>query len=114
MKIMGGLPIVLSTALGTVVAWIAVTCLFVLTCTPGWNDPHPIVPEPGLPCGRIYHTCPQTGGCCMEDEACGVEGHACGLHDCCFVGERFGARRKHRQWLPSEIPPDPPWEGGRP
>jgi hypothetical protein len=83
--------------------WILVACLFVATCTPGWNDPHPINPEPGAPCGRVYHQCPATGGCCGMDERCGVEGHACGLHECCFTGEAIGgARTKRMQLTPEE------------
>jgi hypothetical protein len=107
MKLLGGLPIVIGGALASVAAWIVVASLFVATCTPGWNDPHPVTPEPGLPCGRIYHVCPKTGGCCASDETCGVEGHACGLNDCCFVGEGVMAKRKHPQGRP-------PAEGGAP
>jgi hypothetical protein len=110
MKIIGGLPIALFATLTTVLVWITALCLCVsLTCTPGWNDPTPITPEPGLPCGRVYHACPKTGGCCASDETCGEENHACGLHDCCFVGDGVMARRRHLQWRPTELP-----EGGRP
>jgi hypothetical protein len=69
-----------------------------LSCTPV-----PITPEPGLPCGRAYHQCPKTGGCCAMDEVCGVEGHACGLGDCCFVGDM--GKRSRAQF---------PSDGGRP
>ena len=74
-----------------------------LACRPGCNDPHPINPEPGMPCGRVYHECPATGHCCGEDEICGVEGHACGLHDCCFGDKTLAsARRKSR----AQVTPD--------
>jgi hypothetical protein len=83
------------------IAWV-----LTLSCTPGWNDPPPITPEPGLPCGRVYHQCPATGGCCAMDEVCGREGHACGVGECCFVGEGTMTKRKRAQLFPGD--------GGRP
>jgi len=58
-------------------------------CDASWSRPTPIVAEPGLPCGRIYHQCP-SGGCCAEDEVCRPGGY------CAYVGGPgpfWGSRR---------------------
>jgi hypothetical protein len=54
------------------------TCGMVTGCKPGWNDPHPIVPEPGLPCGRLYYSCHDV--CCYHTDICRPGGY------CAFGG----------------------------
>jgi hypothetical protein len=47
-------------------------------CKPGWNDPHPIIPEPGNPCGRDWYVCFDV--CCYQTDICRRGGY------CAFGG----------------------------
>lgn len=56
-----------------------------LACSPTWNAPLPVTPEPGLPCGETGTVCPGAM-CCAEEEVCGKAGTSCPEGTCCFVG----------------------------
>jgi hypothetical protein len=73
-------PLALSILFAVLCALAVVVAITMTGCSSDWNRPTPIHAEPGLPCGRIYHQCPITGGCCGEDEVCRPGGY------CAYVG----------------------------
>jgi hypothetical protein len=78
------LPILIAIACALCVAAVISTS----GCKPGWNDPPPITPEPGMPCGRRHYVCHDV--CCYETDICRPGGY------CVFGGNEgptWGASR---------------------
>lgn len=72
--------------------------VFVVACSPGWNDPIRTTPQPGYPCGYQGVSC-GNHMCCSTGEVCGAEHTGCPAGSCCFVGndQSYGAKRPHPQ-----------------
>lgn len=55
---------------GCLLVFLAFACIGILHgCSPGWNDPPPVVVEPGNPCGRDWSPC-ANGVCCYDGDIC--------------------------------------------
>jgi hypothetical protein len=82
-------------------AFVFVTLALVTACSAHWNDPLPVTPVPGNPCGETGVSCRPVRACCEEGEVCGGPRPAsCPEGQCCYVGSddgRVGARRTHSQ-----------------
>jgi hypothetical protein len=60
------------------IASAAIATLALNGCGPGWNDPHPVIPEPNNPCGRDWFVCFDV--CCYQTDICRRGGY------CAFGG----------------------------
>ena len=71
--------------------------LLVLTVAVAGNEPIPVTPLPGYPCGTTWHEC-GNGACCQNAKVCGAAHTGCPVGACCYVGDdgatRFSAQRK--------------------
>jgi len=63
---------------------IALLLLVGMSCN---QEPIPLNPTPGFPCGTGWYFECSGGGCCGRGERCGEKGHACNEHECCFDGD---------------------------
>jgi hypothetical protein len=71
--------LLVAIAVGIAIALGVVTLITLAGCSAGWNDPKPIVPEPGNPCGYDWHSCGD-GKCCYVTDDCRPGGY------CAFGG----------------------------
>jgi len=97
-------------ALLCAIAIAALSAVSVVTCVASmescrWNEPGPIVPEPGNPCGRDWHSC-GGGTCCQDGWDCRPGGY------CAWgggEGPTWGAQRDggpstyYRQLTPEQV-----------
>ena len=80
---------------GTVAGVLVATMALLAACSAHWNDPLPVTPVPGNPCGETGVMC-AGHMCCAEGEVCGGS-PGCPAGACCFEGEENVMAIRHPQ-----------------
>lgn len=92
--------IVIAVASALLVVW----CIATLDgCR--WNEPGPIEPEPGNPCGRDWHSC-GNGACCRDGWDCRPGGYCAwggGEGPSWGAGRDGGPPPTYRQLTPEQV-----------